>query len=759
MVWMVIALNIEGTVEKITYRDEESLFTVAKIRQANGPLVTAVGLFPFVSVGQNVEATGDWITHKDYGRQFRVVDVKITTPDSVVGLEKYLASGLIDGIGPVFAKKLVEKFGSDTLKVIENHPERLLEIEGIGEKKAEKIVKAIDDHKAVSKVMVFLQGHGVSPAYAVKIYKAYGDDSVNVVSSNPYKLADEIFGIGFKTADRIASNIGIIGNSPNRIDAGVKYMLSLKSGEGHCYLPFDDIVEQTCQELEVGRDDVVSALERLAMTNEVCIEDDGLLGSKTVYLSQYYYSEKGVAYRLVQLNAARMWEMEGLSAEEFEKVQESANMKLGDRQREAVFAAFNSGVFVLTGGPGTGKTTTLRMIIDIFEARGKKVCLAAPTGRAAKRLSQAARREAKTIHRLLEFEPGQDGWKFGRGQENCLKCDVVIVDEMSMVDISLMYSFVKAIKPGCRLIMVGDVDQLPSVGPGNVLRDIINSGVIKTVVLDEVFRQKNTSQIVLNAHRINAGQFPYIPEKPRDFFFINEEDPEMVAERIKYLVTTLIPGKFKLDPVDDVQVLSPMRRTVTGVDNLNTCLREALNPSRPRCSELKFGNYRFRLSDKVMQVRNDYDKSVWNGDMGRIIKIDTENGELVVRFPEGYGDKDVVYEQRELDELTLSYCVSIHKSQGSEYPAVVIPVTTQHYIMLQRNLIYTGVTRAKRAVVLVGTKKALAMAIRNKTVGTRMTKLARRITDENSKLDVDVEVLKETCNYNTDGDPSHSLKN
>jgi len=732
---MVIALNIEGTVEKITYRDEESLFTVVKIRQANESLITAVGLFPYISVGQKVQATGDWITHKDYGKQFRVADVKTMTPDSVVGLEKYLGSGLINGIGPVFAKKIVEKFGSDTLKIIENNPKRLLEIEGIGEKKADKIVKGIEEHKDVSKIMIFLQGHGVSPAYAIKIYKAYKEEAINIVSSNPYKLADEIFGIGFKIADKIASNVGFNGNDPNRVKAGIKYILSLKAAEGHCYMQLDDIMNQTCEELGIDDRDVVSALDSLVANNEIFIEQEDLTQTKSVYLAHYYYCEKGVAGKLIQLNAARMWDMEELRVDEFDKIQESANLKLAIKQKEAVFSAFDTGVFILTGGPGTGKTTILRMIIQLFELRGKKVCLAAPTGRAAKRLSQTSKKEAKTIHRLLEFEPGQDGWKFSKSQDNHLKCDVVIVDEASMIDIGLMYSFVRAIKPGCRLILVGDVDQLPSVGPGNVLRDIIKSGVIKTVMLDEVFRQKNTSHIVLNAHRINNGQFPYIPEKPRDFFFVNEEDPEMVVKRIKYLVTTLIPQKFKLDPVDDIQVLSPMKRTTTGVDNLNEILKESLNPARIGGFELRFGNYRFRLSDKVMQIKNNYDKSVWNGDMGRIINIDTDNGKLIVRFPEGYGNKDVIYEQSELNELTLAYCVSVHKSQGSEYPAVVIPITTQHYIMLQRNLIYTGVTRAKKAVVLVGTKKALAMAIKNKIVETRLTKLAYRLKEEQEKID------------------------
>ncbi len=695
---------------------------MARIKTDDG-IVTAVGPFSSATPGQAVRLTGSWVVHRSYGRQFRVEQMEIVAPATLKGIERYLGSGLIRGIGPVTAKRIVQHFKMDTLEVIESRPEALLEVPGIGPKRASQIARAAQEHKSIQKVMVFLQSHGVSPTYAVKIYKRYGDDAVGVVSQNPYQLADEIYGIGFKTADKIAREVGVDKDSPYRIDSGIKYWMAKAADDGHCYSEAEDVVREVAHELDVSEDLVKDGLVRLQRSSDIFRE-----GESSVWLGPFYHSERGVAQRLYELNHGRMWQLESLSQEELDKAQAHTGLSLGAQQRNAIVRAFQCGVMVLTGGPGTGKTTTLKLMIDLFEARGLRVLLAAPTGRAAKRLSEASGRSAKTIHRLLEFEPGEEGWRFARGVSSPLECDVLVVDEMSMVDILLMHNMLKAVKPGTRLVLVGDVDQLPSVGPGNVLRDIIDSGAVETVVLDEVFRQAPGSMIVSNAHRINRGEFPHL-RGARDFFFINEEDPEKVAEAVVHTVKSRLPRYLKCSPIHDIQVLSPMRRTVTGVDNLNMMLRDALNPPRQGVSELKYGATLFRRGDKVMQVRNNYERRVFNGDMGLIVRIDPEEGEVVVRYPEAEYDRDVTYLQDELDELVLSYCVSVHKSQGSEYPAVVVPVTTQHYVMLQRNLIYTAVTRAREVVVLVGTKRALAIGIRNASLLKRRTMLAERLRE------------------------------
>jgi len=695
---------------------------VARIKTDDG-IVTAVGPFSSATPGQAVRLTGSWVVHRSYGRQFKVEQMEIVAPATLKGIERYLGSGLIRGIGPVTAKRIVQHFKMDTLEVIESRPEALLEVPGIGPKRASQIARAAQEHKSIQKVMVFLQSHGVSPTYAVKIYKRYGDDAVAVVSQNPYQLADEIYGIGFKTADKIAREVGVDKDSPYRVDSGIKYWMAKASDDGHCYSEAEDVVGEVAHELDVSEDLVKEGLVRLQRSGDIFRE-----GESSVWLGPFYHSERGVAQRLYELNHGRMWQLESLSQEELDKAQAHTGLSLGAQQRNAIVRAFQCGVMVLTGGPGTGKTTTLKLMIDLFEARGLRVLLAAPTGRAAKRLSEASGRSAKTIHRLLEFEPGEEGWRFARGVSSPLECDVLVVDEMSMVDILLMHNMLKAVKPGTRLVLVGDVDQLPSVGPGNVLRDIIDSGAVETVVLDEVFRQAPGSMIVSNAHRINRGEFPHL-RGARDFFFINEEDPEKVAEAVVHTVKSRLPRYLKCSPIHDIQVLSPMRRTVTGVDSLNMMLRDALNPPRQGVSELKYGATLFRRGDKVMQIRNNYERRVFNGDMGLIVRIDPEEGEVVVRYPEAEYDRDVTYLQDELDELVLSYCVSVHKSQGSEYPAVVVPVTTQHYVMLQRNLIYTAVTRAREVVVLVGTKRALAIGIRNASLLKRRTMLAERLRE------------------------------
>lgn len=711
---------VEGVIERITFRSDDTLYTVARINTREGREVTVVGPMPSAVVGQAVRVTGTWVTHKDYGKQFKLEKVETLAPATLVGIQRYLGSGLIRGIGPATAANLVKAFGLKTLEIIENQPDALLGVPGVGPKKAERISQAVAEHKAVQEVMVFLQSHGVSPAFAARIYRRYGDKSIEIVSRNPYQLADDVFGIGFRTADKIAREVGIAPDSPHRAASAVKYWLSRSADAGHCFCEHPELVEAVCTELDVSSAIIESAISSLQAQGEVFIEDDA------VYLAPFYHAERGVASRLHEISHSSMWQLDQCDEGQLEDAQKRAGIHLGEAQRRGVESSFASGVMVLTGGPGTGKTTTLRIMIDLFEARNMKVLLAAPTGRAAKRLTEASGRQARTIHRLLEFEPGEGGWRFGRGLANPLECEALVVDEVSMIDTLLMYNLLKAVKPGCRLILVGDVDQLPSVGAGNVLRDIIDSGVINTAHLDEVFRQAPGSMIVENAHKVNRGEFPVL-RGANDFMFIEEPDPEKAAAAVVNTVARRLPYKLNCNAIDDIQVLSPMRRSVTGVDNLNDLLREALNPSRNGVPELRGGGSSFRRGDKVMQIRNNYERRVWNGDMGRVVWVDTEEGQVRVRYSDVEGDRDVVYDQADLDELVLSYCVSIHKSQGSEYTAVVIPVSTQHYVMLQRNLIYTAITRAKKMVVLVGTKKALAIAISRATVHGRKTRLADRL--------------------------------
>jgi exodeoxyribonuclease V alpha subunit len=718
--------TVEGVIERVTFRNDDTMYTVARVTCRDGREITAVGSMPTAVVGQAVRIHGTWVSHKTYGKQLKVEQVETIAPATLVGIEKYLGSGLIKGIGPATARSLVKAFGLDTLAVIEQRPEALLSVAGVGPKKAERIRRAVEEHRAVQQVMVFLQSHGVSPAYAARIFRRYGDRSIDVVSRNPYQLADDVPGIGFRTADKIAREVGIAPDSPHRAASAVKYWLSRCADDGHCYQPRADVVAAVAQELKVDAARVEDAIEALKGQGHVFVEDDA------VYLAPFFHAERGVSARLTELAHARMWQLDKVDSESLDAVQASAGIRLGRAQREAIERAFVSGVMVLTGGPGTGKTTTLRVLMDLLEARKMKVQLAAPTGRAAKRMAEATGRRSRTIHRLLEFEPGEEGWRFGRGPSNPLECDAVVVDEVSMIDIILMYNLLKAIKPGCRLLLVGDADQLPSVGAGNVLRDIIASGVVPVVNLDEVFRQAAGSMIVTNAHRINRGEFPEF-RGAQDFVFVEEPDPERAAAAVVNMVAQRLPCRLQCDPVDDIQVLSPMRRSLTGVDNLNVLLREALNPPRAGAPELRGGGGAFRRGDKVMQVRNNYERRVWNGDVGRVVWVDPEECQIRVRFSDPEGDRDVIYDQGDLDELVMAYCVSVHKSQGSEYAAIVVPVSTQHFVMLQRNLIYTAVTRAKRMVVMVGTKKALAIAIRRAEVGQRRTRLARRLQEADAE--------------------------
>lgn len=705
---------MSGIVERITYTNEETGFSVIRIRSRgfNG-LVTVVGNLAAVSVGAVLRLKGEWKHDSKYGKQFNAHDYRETVPATVAGIEKYLGSGLIKGIGPVYARRIVNHFREDTLRVIEEQADRLLEVEGIGQKRVEMIKKAWQEQKEIKNVMLFLQSHGVSASYAVKIYKTYGNESINIVKTNPYRLADDIWGIGFKTADKIARQLGFDKNSYERCRSGIIYVLNELANEGHCFAVREQLVSETVRMLELEESLVESTIDRMVEEKWVIPDENN-----AVYLPPFYFSETGTAKRIKEILAVQAPEPAVDIERVIKEVQAECGITYDEVQLEAIKTAVTSKFMVLTGGPGTGKTTATLAIIRVFQKLGASCILAAPTGRAAKRLSETTGMEAKTIHRLLEYKP-PEGYR--RNGENPLECDVLVVDETSMVDIILMYNLLKAVSNETVVILVGDVDQLPSVGAGNVLKDIIDSGTVPVVRLTRIFRQAMGSAIITNAHRINRGEMPNLRGgRNSDFFFIEEEDPLKVTETVKDLCTKRLPGYYKIDPINDIQVLCPMQRGGTGAQNLNTVLQEALNPTNVT---IKYGGTVFRLNDKVMQIKNNYEKNVFNGDIGTIVKIDMEDKTLVLRFD----GNDVDYDATELDEVVLAYATTVHKSQGSEYKVVVAPFTMQHYMMLQRNLLYTCVTRAKQVFVLVGSKKAVAIAVSNNKIQRRNTMLAKRL--------------------------------
>lgn len=668
-----------------------------------------------VPVGSVLLCEGDWRVDARYGQQFVVDSWTEVMPATIYGIEKYLGSGLVKGIGPVFANSIVSKFGTETLNIIDNEPERLLEVPKLGKKRVERIKESWEKQKDIKEVMVFLQGYGVSTAFAAKIYRKYEKESIKKVKENPYQLADDIWGIGFKTADGIASKMGYEKNDPRRCRSGILYTLNQLAEDGHVYAEQEQLVETATKLLEAEE---VSVREALASMIE---SKDVILDNEVVYLPPFYYAEDGSAKRLSALLSSIDSNDYSIAAEpEMEYGGNHSGIVYDDVQQAAIQKALDSKVMVLTGGPGTGKTTTTQGIIEAFKVREKTILLAAPTGRAAKRMTEATGMEAKTIHRLLEYSP-MDGYK--RNEENPLEGDVLIVDECSMIDILLFYNLMKAIPEKMRLILVGDIDQLPSVGAGNVLRDIIDSNKIPVVRLTRIFRQAQTSRIVMNAHTINAGHFPNIQNgQETDFFFIKQENPDEIVKLIIGLVRDRLSKRYGYPP-KEIQVLTPMQRGTVGAANLNIELQNALNPSGP---SLARGGYTYRQGDKVMQIRNNYDKSVFNGDIGYITVVDTNERTLSVTFD----SRLVEYDISELDELVLAYAVTIHKSQGSEFPVVVMPITMKQFVMLQRNLIYTGITRAKKICVLVGTTKALAFAVHNQTVSKRNTKLRERLNNK-----------------------------
>jgi exodeoxyribonuclease V alpha subunit len=714
------ATSIEGVLERVTFSNEENAWSVVKlVVPGKADLVTAVGNLLGVQPGEILRPSGPWTTDKKYGEQFRVASYITVKPATLVGIEKYLGSGLVRGVGKVMAERLVKHFGLETLEVIDQKPERLPEVEGIGPVRSERITTAWIEQRRIKDVMLFLQSHGVSTTYAVRIYKAYGDRSIAIVKQNPYRLAVDIFGIGFKSADKIAAQLGISPTSPQRAEAGVLYVLATFSDEGDVFVPRPKMVTSATEILAIDTAIIEQAITDLAGSGHVVVEP-GPGGDEAVYLKSLHTAEAAGAGRVRLLLGAEIRPIRIDIERAITWFEEQQRIQLADEQKEAVRKAATSKLLVVTGGPGTGKTTLVNGIIRILEKKGRRILLAAPTGRAAKRMTETTGREAKTIHRLLEFNPKKFG--FDRDASNPLDADIVILDEASMIDIVLAYNVFKALPLHAQLVLVGDIDQLPSVGPGSVLGDIIRSGVADVVRLRHIFRQGSESFIVVNAHRVNQGLMPELPPEgsKADFFFIERNEPEEIAATLKSLVRQHIPHKFGLDPVDEIQVLTPMQRGLLGVANVNAELQALLNPTG---DSMVRGSRTFRMGDKVMQIRNNYDLNVFNGDIGRIRAIDPVEQEVRIEFD----GRAVAYDYADLDEVVLAYACSIHKSQGSEYPCVVIPVHTQHYMMLQRNLLYTGITRGKRLVILVGSKRALAIAVKNNTIDERHTMLTERL--------------------------------
>ena len=708
--------NLAGLVERITFHNPDNGFSVLRLKaRGQRDLITVIGHAALISAGEFVQAAGTWTNDRTHGLQFRATFLKVTPPTTIEGIERYLASGMIRGIGPAYAKRLVKAFGEGVFDLIEQQPARLREVEGIGPKRAERIAAGWAEQRIVREIMLFMHAHGVGTSRAVRIYKTYGAEAVAIISENPYQLARDIRGIGFRSADQIAQKLGIEKDAMIRVRVGVSYALAEAMDDGHCGLPEDDLLRAGVELLEVAVDRIEAALALELQDGTVVADtvDDRCC----VFLAGLYRAEQEIADRLRSLATGEPPWPEIDVDKAIPWLEAKGGITLAESQRAALRLAVSSKALVITGGPGVGKTTLVNSILQALVAKGVKVALCAPTGRAAKRLSESTGAEAKTIHRLLETDPKTGG--FRRDEGNPLGCDLLVVDETSMVDVLLMRALMRALPARAAILLVGDVDQLPSVGPGQVLADVIGSGAVRVVRLTEVFRQAATSRVIVNAHRINRGQMPEAAPAgiTADFHIVEAAGPEQAVAKVLAVVRNRIPAAFGLDPIRDVQVLCPMNRGGVGARSLNIELQKALNPPGDVRVE-RFGSI-FGPGDKVMQIENDYDKEVYNGDLGIVARIDMEAGDLVASFD----GREVVYPFGELDELVLAYATTIHKAQGSEYPAVVIPVMTQHYTMLARNLLYTGVTRGKRLVVLVGQRKAIAIAVRNGGTRRRWSKL------------------------------------
>jgi exodeoxyribonuclease V alpha subunit len=727
--------TIEATVEEIVFVNEGNGFTVCDINY-NKELVTAVGYMPYLSVGETVKLVGNWVTHHDYGEQFKVEYYERVLPCTVAMIQKYLASGVIKGIREATAQKIVDKFGEKALEIIENEPERLAEIKGISVKRAAEIGQSFWEQREVRKVVMFLQQYGVTPNYAVKVYKKFGNDAIDQIKKNPYILSEEIYGIGFKTADKIALSMGIELNDVERVKAGVKYVLTYNSSGGHTFLPKNVLVQLSAELLQVSVQEIEYAIISMMVDKSVYVEK--MEDMEAVYLAPFHHAEMSVARRLMNIAFAQMQtELRDIDRE-ITDIEQEIGITLADQQREAVKEALCNGVLVITGGPGTGKTTTINTIIKLMEKRGYTIALAAPTGRASKRMSEMTGKEAKTIHRLLEIGYMDEGdqVQFARDESNPLDIDVVIIDETSMVDILLMNGLLKAITPGTRLVMVGDVDQLPSVGPGNVLRDIIESGMVKVVRLTEIFRQAQESMIIVNAHRINKGDYPLLNVKDKDFYFMARDTAPEIVSSIVELCKHRLPAFYGYDSIQSIQVLTPMRKSPVGIINLNAELQKVLNPPSKDKKEKVFRDCLFREGDKVMQIKNNYNirwerisdqeegTGVFNGDVGYIQKINDEESTMTIIFDD---DKKVEYDYNQLDELELAYAITVHKSQGSEFPVVVMPMFPGPPMLMSRNLLYTALTRARELVVLVGKEGTIKMMIDNNREMKRYSGLAEKL--------------------------------
>lgn len=767
--------QISGSVERITYYNPENGYSVIRLKPdtrgmlpfkyASGreALVTVVGNLPEVNPGEWLKLTGQWVAHAKHGRQFQVELCEQSLPATTEGIKRYLGSGMIRGVGPVMAERIVNRFGQATLEVIDHQPEKLLNVLGIGQGRVKSIVKSWAEQRAIKDVMIFLQSHGIPTGLAIKIYKKYGDDSLAVVQSKPYQMVRDIHGIGFKTADKIAQALGLAADDPARIEAGIAYTLNRMAEEGHVYMPQEALEPQAAEILGVEAAKIVQVLERLESSELVKREKivyqpvsqsagqpasrsgeqvnskcqaptsdlyDGTTShqpppiireEQAVYLTPFYYSEIGVTQRVKALVAEKASRLARVGGNQLSMVNRQLPISLSEQQEEAVKTAVSHKVTILTGGPGTGKTTTLRALLDLLDRHKCSYALASPTGRAAKRLAEATGREAKTIHRLLEFNPTEG---FGRNEQRRIDAGMVVIDEASMLDLVLANSLLKAIDPASHLLLVGDVDQLPSVGAGDVLRDLIASEVTPVIRLETIFRQAAGSLIIQNAHRINQGQMPLTSEGESDFYLFIKEDPAETADLLVDIVQKRLPQKFGLHPLDDIQVLAPMYNGSVGVTALNERLQAALNPPDGKKVERRLGGRLFRVGDKVMQTVNNYDKNVYNGDIGRITAVDMVQQTITINLD----GAPVVYDFLEMDELVHAYCISVHKSQGAEYPCVVLPMVMQHYLMLQRNLLYTAVTRAKKLAILVGTRKAIALAVKNNKTTRRHTALDWRLT-------------------------------